>query len=159
MKRVIDEATKKKLVGLLPFAPGSNIPFTPEHLQTLPQEIRPVFFIRPFGEDARMIITKAIAGGEDGVPKTTVVDALNMGALVSWSNVIDAVTMEEIPFTKEAIPSIVDWPDKIVFGLYYEISKITSGPTEVEKEALQSLPPLEPVPLNNPVQSADASPA
>lgn len=155
MKRVIDEATRKKLVGLLPFAPGSQVPFTPDHLLSLEEAVRPVFYIRPLTESARLNISKW-ALDEDGMSKTRIVEVLSMGSLVGWTNVCDAVTLEDIPFD---IKVIVDWPDKIVMGIYYKVAEITAGPSEVEKESLESLPPSASEPSNNPVPSADASPA
>jgi hypothetical protein len=126
-KRVWDEETKKKLSGLLPFAPGSFIRWTPDPFLFLPEGERPVFHVCPFDADTRKKIQEAAAAG--AFSDQTCVDALKQ-AVPYWENLPDMGTMEDVPYGDfEALPAGLIWE------LYAKAQSFTV-PTREEKEGL-----------------------
>jgi hypothetical protein len=129
-KRVMDEETRKKLVGLLPFAVGSSVVYTPAFFSRVPEEYRPKFFIGPISpKDQANANTKSREGkfGRD-----VAVEALKNSIVLGWENLPDFVKGDLIVFSKEAIENLTD---HVVWDLYGHGQKL-AGITELEKEVL-----------------------
>lgn len=137
--RIMDEATKAKLKGLLPFAPGSTISVTLPVFEKMPEDQQPKFFLRDFGPKAfyqcraeskignvsHETKIKSLRGEFDGDP-----------ILAGWEDVPDNL-FNEIPYSLDAISKL---PFQWVEWLYWRAFTLCS-PGEPEKEGLDSSPP------------------
>lgn len=135
-KRIMDDATRKKLMGLLPFAPGSHANFTPDEFAGVDSEFRPVFYIRSLTSDALAKFRLEVQKRE--ATDIVYIEALSSGALVGWDNLVDIVSGVEIPYTKEAVAAL---PERLIMSIFMKVLEYTNGPTEQEKTGLESLPP------------------
>lgn len=134
--KVMDEATREKLKGLLPFSAGSFARVTPSLYDDVPVEFRPVFFLRAFTPETMAARELAIAAKESG--RNIMVDALTKSGCVGWENLLDLGTGEEIKFVKEYIRDML--PDAVISSLFLACIEFTYGPTKEEKTGLESLP-------------------
>lgn len=134
-KRIMDDTTRKKLMGLLPFAPGSHANFTPDEFEWVASEFKPVFYIRSLTSDALSKFRLEVQKRE--ATDSIYIEALSSGALVGWDNLVDIVSGEEVPYTKEAIAVL---PERLVMSVFMKVLEYTNGPTEQEKTGLESLP-------------------
>lgn len=135
--KVMDEATKRKLMGLLPFAPDSFARVTPKEFDGVDAEFVPVFFLRAFPNQTMGAYRLRSASGDASVCDAFR-DALADGGCIGWENYRDFVNGVEIPFSKEAVKAM---PDKLASALFSRCLEYTYGPTEEEKTGLESLPP------------------
>ncbi len=147
----MDDAIRKKLAGLLPFAPGSYVTETLDAFQDVDEEFRPRFCLRDLA--ARHWGAMRPATRADRSPDAAeMIAALNDGALVGWNNVIDS-SLREIPYNKEAVAAL---PYLWIETLYWKCALLCS-PSKAEKEGLGSSPPPASDTLSNPAQSAGAA--
>lgn len=153
-KRIMDAATRKKLAGLLPFAPGSFVRATLSIFEELPQEFRPTFSLRSWSaSDQAYIISKSQTGTLDLMVMATALKSVVLG----WDNLLDASTLEMIPFSKEIIPT---FSGQLIGAIFEEVNKI-SGLSDEEKEGLELRPPSlseAQTSSSKTVQSADIAP-
>lgn len=129
--RIMDDETRRKLLGLLPFAPGASIPFTPAALQNVGQAFRPVFLLRPYEQKERIYLADHLKSGT--YDKNAVAVAMENSGVVSWSNFVSLPDGEEIPYGKGILLSL---PDVVFYQIHDKISEMTMGPNEIEKEGL-----------------------
>lgn len=136
--KVMNDATRKKLMGLLPFAPGSFARVTLKEFDGVDPEFVPVFFLRAFSTEtmATYRINMAASGA---VVCDVFRQALSESGIVGWENLRDFVTGEQIPFSKEAVKSLL--LDSLASALFSKCSEFTFGPTPEEKTGLESSPP------------------
>lgn len=128
---VLDEETKKKLLGLMPLTQEGTIKFTPKCFEDLPEEVRPVFIQRALSRQEKSKITeieenflKSISGfveQKDGAvavscksqndvslftielrKKTDVEHELARKTVIGWEKVYSPATCKEIAFVADA---------------------------------------------------------
>jgi len=131
MKRIFDEATKKALSGLLPFAPGTSVPFTPEAFQKVEEAFRPIFNLRPYAKKERDYLAEHLKAGT--YDKACISRAMENSGVIGWSNFFFYPDGEEIPFEKGQLENLPDVP---FYQIHTHLMELTVGPTEVEKEGL-----------------------
>lgn len=106
-KRVMDEETRKKLEGLLPFSVKSTTEFTPSSIgEDIPEEYRPVFSIRPFNREEMRSATTIFKGlsndSESGdLEKEDKLAECSRKVVMGWKNLFDVGTGEEIEYTQD----------------------------------------------------------
>lgn len=155
--RTMDEEMRRKLAGLLPFAPGSYVTETLDAFADVEEEYRPLFYLRDLPYRHWAALRSAIKA-ERQLDAKTMVEALTGvsnggdGALVGWDNVLNS-NLEPIPFSREAVASL---PFLWVEALYWKCAALCS-PSRVEKEGLGSSPPPALGTSSNPARSADAA--
>lgn len=138
-KRIYDDVTRRRLAGTLPFARDASVPFTPEHLIDLPDEVRPVAMLGRFSDEDR---AKVIAWAKDNAGVSfsdLMVEVLASSGIRSWSNVRDLMTEEELPFTPENVALMRD--STFLYECYTRCAEFSGilryeVPTKQEKEAL-----------------------
>lgn len=136
--KVMTEETRKKLMGLLPFAPGSFARVTLPQFDGVEPEFIPVFFVRAFTAQTIASYRLSVAN-PNAVVADTFRDALADGGLIGWENFRDIATGEEIEYSKEAVKSLL--LDSLASALFSKCLEFTFGPTPEEKTGLESLPP------------------
>lgn len=130
--RIMDEATRKKLAGLLPFAPGAYTTDTLEVFEGVEPEYRPRFFLRDLPPGHWSLLRTALKAGRV-VDAPMMLEALNAGALAGWENLLNS-GFEEIPYSKEAVKAL---PFLWIEALYWKCASLCS-PSKAEKEGLDS---------------------
>jgi hypothetical protein len=135
MAKIMDEATRRKLSGLLPFAPGSFARFTPPEFDGVDEEFRPVFKVR---EASKESLTAYRNRDTKEASATDAFVLLLQDALVGWENLRDLITGEVIAFSKDAIAAL---PERLITILFMRVLEYSYGPSEEEKTGLESLPP------------------
>lgn len=135
--KVMDDATREKLKGLLPFSAGSFARVTPSVYDGVDVEFRPVFFLRAFSPETMAERQLALAN-KDMSGRDIMVNALTKSGCVGWDNLLDIGTGEPIPFVKEYIRDML--PDAVISALFLACIDFTYGPTKEEKTGLESLP-------------------
>ena len=144
----MDDATRKALCGLLPFAPGSSLPFTPEAFQSVEEAFRPVFHMRGFTQKTIAYMASRAQSGT--LTTDAMAQCLKDGAIAGWDNLIDFGTEEPVPF---GLDTIDGFPLQLVQALYLRASEL-SGLTEAEKEGLESAPQPSSESSSNPAHVA-----
>ena len=152
-KRIFDEATKRKLLGILPFSPGSFVTWTPEEFFSFPLDLQPKFNLRPFDNERIAFVREVIQSGKFGIETAR---KLVEYSLTYWTDLIDLGTQLEIDFSQESIGLL---PDALVWMIYKKASELTFGISAEEREAFESQPVSESVPLSKAAESADSTPA
>lgn len=135
--KVMDDVTREKMKGLLPFSAGSFARVTPSLYDDVPVEFRPVFFLRAFTPETMAAYRLASANGAAS-GRDLMVDALTASGCYGWENFLDLGTGDEIKFVKEYIRDMV--PDAVISALFTACIEFTYGPTKEEKTGLESLP-------------------
>lgn len=152
-KRIFDEATKRKLMGMLPFSPDSFVVWTPDEFIPFPEDLRPKFNIRPLDKSTSSFVRAEIQAGRFDVE--TARKAIQY-AVTSWRDFIDLGTQLEIDYSTMAFDS---FPDNLVWRIYKKVNELTYGLSQEEKEGLESQPVSESVPLSKAAGSADSTQA
>jgi len=153
MKKEMTDDLRRKLSGLLPFAPGSSLPFTPEAFQKVEEAFRPRFFLTRFPVAVQKEIERKIASAT--LDREAVVWSLQEGGCVSWENMYGLADGEDIHFSKVSIDTL---PDPTLWACFWKCAQFT-GMTPEEKEALELPQPSALAPSSNLAPSADAPPA
>ena len=136
-KRILDEVTKRKLAGMLPFSPGAFITWTPEEFFAFPLDVQPKFNVRPFDAERIAYIRESIQAGKFTVE--TARKAVEY-AVTHWSDLIDLGTQLEIEFSQESFSLL---PESLVWLIYKKVNEMTFGLSAEEKEAFASQPLAE----------------
>ena len=136
--KVMNDATRKKLMGLLPFAPGSFARVTLEEFDGVDPEFVPVFFLRALSNSA-VVKYRLNVNAPDAIIADAFREALADGGLVGWENYRDFTTGAPIPFSAEAVKTML--LDKLASALFSKCLLFTFGPTQEEKTGLESSPP------------------
>lgn len=136
--KVMDDATRRKLSGLLPFAPGSFARVTLDLFDGVDPEFVPVFFLRAFSPETMAAYRIKVAEKGSNVCDAFR-EALASDGLVGWENFRDLATGDAITFSKDTAKSIL--LDTIASALFSKCAEFTFGPTPEEKTGLESLPP------------------
>jgi hypothetical protein len=149
--RIMDEETRRKLQGLLPFAPGAYVTETLEAFEDVEEAFRPRFYLRDLAPRHWAALRSALKAERTPDPED-MVRALLDGALVGWDNVFNS-NFEPIPFEPEALASL---PFPWIEALFWKCVTLCS-PSRIEKEGLDSLPPPASDTSSNPARSAAAA--
>lgn len=136
MAKIMDEATRRKLSGLLPFAPGSFARFTPPEFDVVAEEFRPWFNIREGSRESLKKYRERNKEGDNAL--LAFIEFLQDGALGGWGNYPDMGSGEPFEFSKENIAYL---PESLIVILFLRVMEFTNGPSEEEKTGLESLPP------------------
>ena len=152
-KKIFDEKTKRKLSGLLPFAPDSFVVWTPEEFFDFPIEAQPVFHARPFDDATMKYIRSAATSGIFDIEHAR---KAVQNAFPFWKNLLRLPDMEEIPYSQEAFAGL---PEALVWIMYYKGRELTFGMSAEERELLGSTLPSTSEPLNKSVRPADGTQA
>lgn len=134
--RVMDEATKKALAGLLPFVPGASMQIVLDCHAHIPPENQPVFNIRDLTPEEFNAYRAAVKLPQ-GVDLAKKIEFLQGGCLVSWDNLPNYPAFEEIVFSKEAIAKL---PQLWIEAIFWKCIELCS-PSKVEREVLGFLRP------------------
>jgi hypothetical protein len=138
-KREMTDEIRKQLSGLLPLAPRSVLPHTPDAFQRVEEAFRPVFYLRQFPLPVRKEIDARITAGT--LDREVMVRALAEGepearACGGWENLLDLVDGVAYPYSHERIGHL---PDNLVGWLFWKCMEF-SGMTAIEREGLGSSP-------------------
>ena len=107
-KRILDEETRKALLGYVPFSSDCSIPFTPDEFNQVKDEsLRPVFSVRSMTQAEHAQIKHNSAGYAGATPdKIKQIGDANLavirGCVIGWKNLFDAGSGEEIEFIPAA---------------------------------------------------------
>jgi hypothetical protein len=136
-KRILDEETRQKLLGYLPFSAEATIEFTPHRFsKDIPSEYIPVFSLRSFTEAERQQLAKNHLSYKQDMPQEQI-DAvydsnklLLRACIMGWRSYFDVGTKEEVEY--RASPSggcdetvFKRLPDWIVLDLLRYVSRIS----------------------------------
>lgn len=132
-ERIFTEADQKAFAGLLPFAPGASLPFTPEAFESVEEALKPVFLIRPYSKKDREYLANHVRAGT--YDKDSIATAMESGAISGWKNLFSMPDGVEVSFGPGILTA---FPDKVFYQLHAKISELTYGPTKEEKEGLES---------------------
>jgi len=151
--RTMDDATKKALAGLLPFAPGAYFEDTLDCFRGLPEEAQPRFRSRDFTAAQFYAMRAALRNG-GAVDHATKVKTLQEGALIRWDNLPDSA-FNEIAYSADAIAALpVLWVEE----LYWRSERLCN-PNKLEREGLGSSPAPASDTSSSPALNADAAQA
>lgn len=127
---------------------GRGLPFTPPaYLRAeVPENCRPVFFLRGWTHEEMMAITAAAkSASRDGADGDAFVDTMSeysRRACSGWSTLLDLGTLEEVAFVADtlggAAPEV--WATLLapIRASIYQQIRVISGLTPGEKEGLGS---------------------
>jgi hypothetical protein len=108
-KRVLDEETRKQLLGYVPFSSDAKITFTPDEFKSIKDEtLRPVFIIRSLSQAELTQLKKNSQGySKESTPEDlTRMAEGNMSVIrdciVGWENLFDSGNGEEVEFVATA---------------------------------------------------------
>ncbi len=151
--RTMDEETRRKLAGLLPFAPGAYVTETLDVFADVEEEYRPRFYLRDLPYRHWSALRSAIKAGRQ-LDAETMIGALRgdngeEGALVGWENVLNS-NLEPIPFTRNAVSTL---PFLWIEALYWKCASFCT-PSKIEREGLDSSPPPASDTSSSPARSA-----
>lgn len=124
--RIMDEATKKALAGLLPFAEGSYITTSLDCFDHVAEEFRPVFRIRDLTAAQLTRVRESVKDTPEFI-----IGILQDGVMGPWENLVDSA-FQEIPYSKEAIANL---PIRWLETLYVAAIKLCN-PNKLEREVL-----------------------
>jgi hypothetical protein len=133
MKHILDEATRKALFGMVPFSCEVTTNFTPEEFSKgkIPSEFHPIFSIRSFSQSEMSQLkqnsqkyTKDSTAEEISKISNDNFDLVS-SCVTGWSNLVDAGTMEDIAYSKEAFKTLPSWMKVSIMGFVKKISGLT----------------------------------
>lgn len=130
-QKIFTDEDRKAFAGLLPFAPGASVPFTPEAFQSVEEAFRPVFRLRPYTNKDREYMGEHLKSGTYG--KDCIATAMESGAVAGWENLRSLPDGESIPFGKGIL---ADLPDVVFFQIHDRIGVLSMGPNKEEKLGL-----------------------
>jgi len=104
-KRVLDEQTRRVLLGYVPFSTEATIRYTPdEFINIADATLRPIFVVRSFTQaEALQLRTISMSYSKDNTNEQTLklsqdILQVSRGCVLGWSNLFNAGTGEEIEF-------------------------------------------------------------
>jgi hypothetical protein len=131
-KRILDEETRKKLLGYTPFSSSCSLFFTPEKFDTIEDtSLRPVFEIRAMRqEEITQLKTNSMGYSGSSSPETlTNIANLNKKLILScvrgWTNLFDSGSGEEVLFTEDALNYLPNWLINSITDHVRKISGLT----------------------------------
>jgi hypothetical protein len=144
MDHVMDEETKKKMRGLLPYSDKSVLAFTPETYQQLDvdDKYKPVFYMRGLTRGEHILLLDLSRGNkEKDEISAKQLEALRF-VITGWKSLFDAASGTEVEFSKDPDGGV---NSSVFYALHYsvQIELINqmydmSGLTAVEKVSLKS---------------------
>ena len=135
VKRVLDEETKRKLMGFVPFSVNATAAYTPEEFKFIKEpQYRPIFILRPFSqaEVTQMRRNSSTYTAQSTQEEISVIADLNRelvrGCIKGWANLFDAGTGEEIVFKddKDIFNSFPKWLTNAITDQIRRISGLSS---------------------------------
>ena len=114
MKRVIDEETRNKLAGLMPFTAASTHEFCPiSDKSEIPEDLRPVLTVRAFTKPESKQAFELYRKYKE-LTTTDLEKAHEMArkCVTGWVNVVDLATCEEVEYKSDGTGADVSlWGD------------------------------------------------
>jgi hypothetical protein len=92
-KRILDEETRRQLLGYTPFSGEQSIPFTPDGFPNVKEEFKPVFSIRPFSQAELSQLRNNLSNN-----KSDDNEKIIRSCIVGWVNFFNSGTGEEIGY-------------------------------------------------------------
>ena len=140
--RVFTDKEKREIERYLPFAPDSNVRFTPDIFEAIPVEYRPVYLMRPARPQDRAEFLK-IAKEREKEPDFDVArlqaQILGKHSVIGCENYREAKDMETaISWEPEKLQIL---SERVINDLWQFAFELLSGPRKGEREGLESLPP------------------
>ena len=144
-KRILDEETRKALLGYVPFSSDCSISFTPEQFLKIKDEsLRPSFKLRSMTQAEMIQLKRNSSGYHNATPEKLlqIADAnltLIRGCVIGWENLFDSGSGNEIEFVPAATGSgcdeklfriLPDWLTVEVMDFVKTISGLSS-PEEI----------------------------
>lgn len=100
-KRIMDQETREKLYGLLPFSKKSTSEYKPSlYGEDISDEYKPIFSIRPFSRDEVKEAKKVLKEIEKS-EKEDDLGNLSRKAVVGWKHLYDVGTGDEIEYVQD----------------------------------------------------------
>lgn len=104
--RILDEETRKQLLGYVPFSTEATIKFTPDEFKSIKDEtLRPVFEVRSLNQTEVIRMNKNSSGylvkdiDHEQIRDIAERNCIIISAcILGWANLFDAGTGEEIEF-------------------------------------------------------------
>jgi|GEM_PF-2151868 hypothetical protein len=103
-KRILDEETRKALLGYVPFSSECSINYSPEEFMQIKDEsLRPVFKVRSLTQAEMMQIKRNSSGYRGATPEQIEKIgegniAIIRGCILGWHNIFDSGSGTEIEF-------------------------------------------------------------
>jgi hypothetical protein len=127
-ERRLTPELREKLLGALPFSVSSTIWYSPDKYKEIEEDFRPSFELKSLTKEEFQRAKKLLKDVKSA--KEEDINEIVRKKIVSWKNMFDAGTLEEIPFKedesggcdKKLFESI---PPVIVGALFFQISKIS----------------------------------
>lgn len=137
-KRIYDAATRRRLAGTLPFSKDACVPFSPDHLMDLADDVRPILMLGTFSEEDRKTITDW-AKIKDASFEEMLVKVMSGSGIRTWSNICDLVTGDELEFNVENVERMKD--TSLIREAYTRCGEFSGmfqpdRPSRIEAEAL-----------------------
>lgn len=140
-KRILDEETRKALIGFSPFSVQARHLFTPVEFKNVPETARPIFVIRPLtqGEINQLkhnSSSYSVSSTQQEIDKISELNKeLIRACVIDWSNLYDSGNGEEILFTNDKI-IFNSFPQWLLSAITNEVRKI-SGLSSIEDLGLK----------------------
>lgn len=152
--RTFDDATKKALLGLLPFAPGAYVDVTLDCHDCVAPEFRPVFRLRDFTAEQYYAMQAAVRASGGTAPQELMLKTMQEGVLGSWDNLPNS-NLEEIVFSVDEIAKL---PFQWIRALYWKAAALCS-PNKLERESFESRQPSTSESSSKTADGAEVPPA
>jgi hypothetical protein len=131
-KRILDETTRKSLLGYVPFSVDSRFDFTPKEYEAIPDvSIRPVFSLRSMtqAEKNQLKGNYAATPSEPTIADSEALSEKNqtvfIGCVAGWKNFFDPGTGMEIIFPSGRDELFENLPQWAVISLIEEIRRLS----------------------------------
>ena len=128
-KRILDEETRKQLLGYVPFSVDVSTLFTPEEFNTIKDtSIRPIFTVRSLNQaELAQLKKNAVGMSKDTTPEAMTEIAnknteILKNCILGWVQLYDAGTGEEIPYDADKFKTLPSWMIRSIMGFVRKIS-------------------------------------
>ena len=139
---VLDEKTKRALLGLMPFSQKGTMKFTPEcYAEIKDDKYRPVFQQRPFTKN-ELLKVREIQDADDISQKIYPLITITRSTVLGWERIIDVFSGAPIAFKadEDSGADKEQWealPDIVKIQLYRNVA-VMSGLQRQERQGLKS---------------------
>jgi hypothetical protein len=128
-KRILDEETRKQLLGYTPFSSETVTLFTPKEFKAIKDtSLRPIFSIRSLNQAELIQLKKNAAGITENTTPEMITEIANKNIEIlkscvkGWVQLYDSGSGEEIVFTEENFTRLSIW---IVSSIMEYVRKIS----------------------------------
>jgi hypothetical protein len=144
---VLDEKTRKSLLGLMPFSQKGTIDYTPEQFANFPENVRPIFKQRSFTREEIKEV-KSVISKTDSPDYDSQIREFTRKTVQGWDNLYDLSTCKKIDFVadedKGADKKLFESIPILVVSKILNNALVISGIISQENLGLKSLPESTP---------------